>query len=209
MIKLLIFDLDNTLFDTYSQLGIKVLDKMIIQMRKLGLTKEQEQLLRKKYIITGFRIIAKELGLSEEVKNIGMQTYRGMDLLHITPYEDVKLLDEFNQKKILVTSGLEEVQLKKVKILKIGDLFEEVIVDESSSYENKKKIFADIMRKHKLKPKEVMIIGDNPESEIAAGNALGMITVQILRRPDMLKGKADYHITELHELEKILKGAEK
>jgi len=209
MIKLLIFDLDNTLFDTYSQLGIKVLDKMIIQMRKLGLTKEQEQLLRKKYIITGFRIVAKELDLSEEVKNIGMQTYRGMDISHITPYEDVKLLDGFKQKKILVTSGLEEVQLKKVKVLKIGDLFEEVIVDESSSYENKKKIFADIMRKHKLKPKEVMIIGDNPESEIAAGNALGIITVQILRRHGMLKGKADYHITDLYELEKLLKDAEK
>jgi len=54
-----------------------------------------------------------------------------------------------------------------------------------------------------------MIIGDNPESELAAGNNLGIITVQVLRRPEMLKGKADYYVKDLYELEKILKGAEK
>jgi len=205
MIKLLIFDLDNTLFDTYNQLGIKVLDKMILRMKKLGLTKEQEQILRKKYHITGFRILAKQLGLSDEIRDIGMDTYKSMDLSHITPYEDVKLLDGFKQKKILVTSGLEEVQLKKVKILKIGGLFEEVIVDESSSPENKQKIFADVLKKYKLKPEQAMVIGDNPDSEIAAGNNLGMITVQILRRPTMLKGEADYHVKDLYKVKELLK----
>lgn len=204
MIKLLIFDLDNTLFDTYNQLGIKVLDEMIKRMRKLGLTKRQERLLRKKYIFTGFRIIAKEIGLSEKVKKVGMDTYTSMDLSHIKPYKDVNVLKSLKQKKVLVTSGTEAVQMKKVRILRIKRLFEEVIVDKSSSPDNKKKIFERIMKKYELKPKEVMVIGDNPESELAASNALGMITVQILRRPGMLKGRADYYIKDLYELKKIL-----
>jgi FMN phosphatase YigB (HAD superfamily) len=71
MIKLLIFDLDNTLFDTYGQLGVKVLDKMILRMRKAGLKKECEKVIREKYSFTGFRILAKELNLSDKLKKSG------------------------------------------------------------------------------------------------------------------------------------------
>jgi putative hydrolase of the HAD superfamily len=205
MIKLLIFDLDNTLFDTYNQLGIEVLDKMIERMKKFGLTKEQESALRQKYHITGFRILAEQLGFSDEMKTIGIETYKSMDLTKIKPFDDVKLIPALKQKKTLVTSGLIDVQMRKVEILGLNGVFDEVVVDESSSHENKQRIFAGMMKKYNAKPAETMIIGDNPESELAAGNNLGIITVQILRRPDMLKGKADYHVKDLHEVEKILK----
>jgi putative hydrolase of the HAD superfamily len=205
MIKLLIFDLDNTLFDTYTQLGINVVEKMIVQLRKFGLTKEQERVLREKYHITGFRILANQLGFSEEMKHIGMETYKNMDLSQIKPFDDVKLIPALKQKKTLVTSGLKDVQMRKVEILGLDGVFDEVAVDESSSHENKQRIFVGMMKKYKAKPAETMIIGDNPESELAAGNNLGIITVQMLRRPDMLKGKADYHVKDLYEVEKILK----
>jgi putative hydrolase of the HAD superfamily len=205
MIKLLIFDLDNTLFDTYNQLGIEVLEKMIVRMKKFGLTKEQEIALRQKYHITGFRILANQLGFSDEMKHIGMETYKNMDLSQIKPFDDVKLIPALKQKKILVTSGLTDVQMKKVEILGLNEMFDEVVVDESSSHENKQRIFAGMMKKYKAKPAETMIIGDNPESELAAGNNLGIITVQILRRPEMLKGKADYHVKDLYEVGKIIK----
>jgi putative hydrolase of the HAD superfamily len=209
MIKLLIFDLDNTLFDTYNQLGVKVLDQMIMKMKKLGLTKEQESTLRQKYHITGFRILANQLRFSDEMKRIGMETYKNMDLTNIKPFDDVKLIPALKQKKALVTSGLKDVQMRKIELLGQNGMFDEVVVDESSTHENKQRIFTDLIKKYKAKPAETMIIGDNPESELAAGNNLGIITVQVLRRPEMLKGKADYYVKDLYELEKILKGAEK
>ena len=209
MIKLLIFDLDNTLFDTYNQLGVKVLDKMIAQMKKFGLTKEQEGILREKYNSTGFRILANQLGLSDEMKHIGMETYKSMDLSKIKPFNDVELMPLFKQKKALVTSGLVDVQMEKIEILGLNGMFDEVVVDESSSHENKQRIFAAMMKKFKAKPEETMVIGDNPESEIAAGHNLGITTVQVLRRAEMLKGKADYHVKDLHEVKKILEGAGK
>jgi len=204
MIKLLIFDLDNTLFDTHKQLRVIVYEKMIHNMQQAGLTPEQEKVIREKYSFTSFIILARKLHLSEKIKNAGIETYKAIDLSGITPYDDVKLLKKFQQKKILVTSGLKEIQLKKVKILEIGSLFEEVICDESSSPENKQRIFADLMKKYELNPKEILVVGDNADSEIAAGNNLGMITVQILRMPEALKGKADYHVKDLYEVKEIL-----
>ena len=203
LIKLIIFDLDNTLFDTYGQLGVNVLDKMIKKMKKAGLTKEQEVVIREKYSVTGFRVLARQMGLSEKVMQIGMSTYKNMDLSHIKPFDDIKLIKDFKQKKVLVTTGTEEVQLKKVNVLGIKALFEKIFVDKLSSAENKQKIFLEIIKTYGIKPGQVMVVGDNSESEITAGNRLGMVTVQILRRP-FLKGKADYYVKDLYGVREIL-----
>ena len=204
MIKFLIFDMDNTLFDTYGQLGVKILDEMIRRLKNAGLTPEQEKVMREKYLFTGFRILARQLGLSEELKQIGMETYKSMDMSHITPYDDVFIIKQMEQKKALVTSGTPEVQLKKVEILKIGDLFGDVVVDESNTPENKQKIFEELLKKNHVGPKETMVIGDNPESELLAGKNIGLVTVQIHRR-EYIRGETDYHIKDLRELKKLVK----
>lgn len=207
MIKLLIFDLDNTLFDTHGQLGVKVLDEMIYRMRKAGLKKQDEQVIRQKYSFTGFRILAKELKLSEKLKKIGMSVYEEMDLLGITPFPDIEVLNSLEQKKALVTSGTQQVQMSKIKILGIKHLFDEIIVDESNSVDGRKNIFYDLALKHNAKPNQVIIIGDNPEIELAAAKSLGMTTVQIARRENIIRGAADYHIKDLYEFKKILESA--
>ncbi|MBU1199404.1 MAG: HAD hydrolase-like protein [Nanoarchaeota archaeon] len=203
MIKLIIFDLDNTLFDTYEQLGMHVLDQMIEKMKSAGLTDEQEKVLREKYVTTGFRTVANMLKLSDELKAIGKSTYENMDLSKITPFDDVKLIKRFSQKKILVTSGTERVQNEKIRILGIAPLFDEIIVDLEGSGNSRMKIFMKLTGAYEVRPKEVLVIGDNAEAEIIAGNNLGMITVQIFRR-HFLKGKADYYVKDLHEVKKIL-----
>lgn len=203
MIKLVIFDLDNTLFDTYGQLGIKVLDKMVERMKKAGLTEKQEAVMRKKYIQTGFRTLANHLRLSDELRQIGMDNYKTMDLSQIKPFDDIKLIKDFSQKKILVTSGTEKVQNEKIRILGVRDLFDEVIIDPVGSSESRNEIFSELLDKYDFKPREIMILGDNAESEISAGNNLGMVTVQIFRR-DFLKGKAGYYVKDLYEVKKIL-----
>ena len=57
---------------------------------------------------------------------------------------------------------------------------------------------------HQLAPKDVLVVGDNPDSEIEAGNQLGITTVQILR-PGVIRGNnAAYYIDELAELQMLL-----
>jgi len=209
MIKLIIFDLDNTLFDTYSQLGVKILDEMIYRMRKAGLKKEQEEIIKQKYPFTGFRILARELKLSDRIKKIGVSAYEEMDLSGIRSYDDVVVIGELEQKKVLVTSGTQRIQMNKVRILGIQHLFEDMIVDETNSVEGRKNIFSELANKHNVKPSEVIIIGDNPEVELAAGKSLGMTTIHVVRRENTLRGEADYRVKDLYEVKKILDGLRK
>ena len=63
--------------------------------------------------------------------------------------------------------------------------------------------FALACDKYGVDPQDVWVIGDSAESEIAAGNALGMKTVQILRAGVERHASADYHVTGLHEFAKL------
>jgi putative hydrolase of the HAD superfamily len=204
MIKLIIFDLDNTLFDTYGQLGVKVLDEMIYRMRKAGLKREYEPIIREKYPFTGFRILARELKLSEKLRKIGMSAYEEMDLSGIKPYDDIAVVATLEQKKALVTSGTKEVQMDKIRILGIQHFFDDIIVDEAISVEGRKKIFSELAQQHKAKPNQVLVIGDNPDVELAAGKSLGMVTIHMIRRQNTLRGEADYHVKDLYEVKSIL-----
>jgi len=204
MIKLIIFDLDNTLFDTYGRLGVKVLEEMIMRMKKAGLTKRQEESLRKKYSFTSFRVLAHELKLSDRTRKIGMSAYEDMDLSDIKPFFDVVVLQKLGYEKALVTSGTKAIQLKKIDVLGIKHYFDDIIIDESDGFEGRKDIFKDLAAQHKAKPEQVVVIGDNPDIELFAAKQLGMVSVQITRRDNALKGDADHHVKNLYEFEELL-----
>lgn len=204
MIKLIIFDLDNTLFDTYNQLSKPVLGDMFQRMRAAGMTPEQEKALRERYAYTGFKILADQLGLNPDVVMVGMEAYEFMDMRHIKPYDDAKLLLELPGEKILVTSGIPKVQQEKVDLLGIRDYFEEVIIDDSSSPKNKEIIFERLMKEKSLKPGEVVVVGDNPDSELIGAKNLGIVSVQILRHEGMREGNYDHKIKGLAELKGII-----
>ena len=51
----------------------------------------------------------------------------------------------------------------------------------SPGHQGKLKLFQQLMRAHGFLPEEMLVVGDNPDSEIDAGNKLGMKTIQILR----------------------------
>ena len=56
----------------------------------------------------------------------------------------------------------------------------------------------------RLTPQEVLVVGDNPDSEIAAGNQLGITTIQILRLGVPPSPAATHHIRTLTELSGFL-----
>lgn len=68
----------------------------------------------------------------------------------------------------------------------------------------KKKLFADIAARHGFHPREVLVVGDNADSEIAAGNALGMPTVQVLRPGVPAAENAQWRIKNFGELSKLI-----
>ena len=105
----------------------------------------------------------------------------------------------------LVTSGFRRLQESKVRALKIAPLFAEIHVDAIDEAQPKGKLpaFEAILTKYRLSPAEVWVVGDNPDSEIAAGNQLGMTTIQILRPGVPASSAAAHRIKDLHELKTI------
>jgi hypothetical protein len=64
--------------------------------------------------------------------------------------------------------------------------------------------FQDILNAHGLQPSEVLVVEDNPDSEIEAGNRLGMKTIQVLRSGVPPSDRATRQIRGLMELKELL-----
>jgi putative hydrolase of the HAD superfamily len=77
--------------------------------------------------------------------------------------------------KFLVTTGFLKLQQSKVEGMKIRNDFKEIhIVDPSTSDRTKKDLFAEIIERHGYHKSEVLVVGDDPQSEIKAAQDLGI-----------------------------------
>ena len=124
-------------------------------------------------------------------------------------YEDIAFLRELPGQLYLVTSGFRRLQESKIRALGLDQVFAGIHVDaiDEADRKGKQGIFESILLTNKLKPEEVLVVGDNPDSEIEAGNRLGIKTVQILR-PGVPRGdNATYYVQALTELKAILQHA--
>ncbi|HEY5327808.1 MAG TPA: HAD hydrolase-like protein, partial [Mucilaginibacter sp.] len=74
-------------------------------------------------------------------------------------------------------TGFPNLQRSKIKMLNIENDFVEIhIVDPDTSQQTKKSVFADIMTRHFYRADDVLVVGDDPESEINAAMELGIDT---------------------------------
>lgn len=128
--------------------------------------------------------------------------------LAIHPFDDYKFIQALSIDKILVTTGLRELQLGKIKALGIGSDFDSIRIDDPRENPRQYKIdiFSQILVETKMAPEEIWVIGDNPESEIKAGKALGMKTIQRRSKSKESSPYADYEIDSFEELPEILEG---
>lgn len=65
--------------------------------------------------------------------------------------------------------------------------------------------FRKALKMMKLKPEEVIFIGDNPQRDILGAKKVGMKTVLFNYGRLVKKGKADFAIKDIRELAGILK----
>jgi len=121
-------------------------------------------------------------------------------------YGDLPLLSELSTKRFLVTSGFRRLQESKIKALQLAELFTAVCVDAIDEQDRPGKIgyFETILRDYGLAATEVLVVGDNGDSEIAIGARLGLRTVQTLRSGVPYAANATFHIGSLHELKQLL-----
>ena len=120
--------------------------------------------------------------------------------------------DEFYIKKLpvtkyLVTTGYRKFQQSKIDKTGMAPLFDEIIIDEMENPETrkgKKKIFEEILESNNWDKAEVLVVGDNPKSELGIAKSMGITTVQTLRPGVEKWSKASYHISSLSKLAGII-----
>lgn len=110
-------------------------------------------------------------------------------------------------KKVLVSMGESAIQIKKLELLGIKNLFDLVLICSTS--EEKKNCFERVQKR--FPDYDLWVVGDRVDSEIRYGKALEMKTV-LLRRGKYKNLKArdnleipDYEILDFLELESLLK----
>jgi FMN phosphatase YigB (HAD superfamily) len=154
-----------------------------------------------------FDFVAEKHGFTPAMRAAGWAALAQLEVT--TPmqgYGDLAALNELPVLRFLVTSGFRRLQESKIRALGIAPLFTAIHVDaiDQPGYRGKQKIFEDILHDYCLQPGEVLIVGDNHDSEIAAGARLGIRTVQTLRPGVPRSPAATHHIQTLHELKPLL-----
>lgn len=121
-------------------------------------------------------------------------------------YGDLDVLNTLPGEKFLVTAGFSKLQHSKIQALNLASYFRELLVDAIDLPERlgKQGLFEDIMQRYHLAKKDVLIIGDNKDSEIAAGRRLGLVTVQTLRPGVPKTQDANFHVHNLQELRELI-----
>ncbi len=182
MKKALIFDLDNTIYPV-SAIADNLFEKLFAVLDEYSGTinlgdddrvaKIKEEMTRRP-----FQYIADKYELDKELNDKMVDALRTMTYdLPMEPFEDYHHLRKIPLVKFLVTTGFMKLQMSKVKQLGIEQDFKEIyIVDPDVSDKTKKDVFADIMQKYGYQTTDLLVIGDDPDSEIKAAMALGIDT---------------------------------
>ena len=181
VVKAIIFDLDDTLYNQNDSLTYPALRQAVRVMVDKGLNCDFEDAVRKISEIRKndpssdkFRLLARYYGCEdEEIIRVGEEKYCNADFDKIIPYpETLEVLSRLRSrfKLIAATKGSYNQQHKKIDALGVKGYFDMILINETG---NKKENFLKILNDFNLKKEEVLIVGDRLDREISDGNELG------------------------------------
>jgi putative hydrolase of the HAD superfamily len=212
MIRAIIFDLDNCL-SAADEPGQQLLEPVFAAIRGQNHGRLSGESLEKVYFDCWrhpLDWVAAKHGFTKEMLAAAWDACVGIEVsAPMHGYRDLAILPRLEAMRFLVTSGFRRLQESKVRALGFAPCFTSIHIDaiDEPGRVGKREIFAQLLRDHALVPREVLVVGDNPDSEIEAGNQLGIPTVQILR-PGVPPGQnATHTIRSLTEIPPLLAGS--
>lgn len=209
MIQAIVFDLDNCL-SAADEVGRELLEPVFNAIRQANNGTLSDEALGQAFEDCwrhALDFVASKHGFSSEMLAAGWDVMKRTEVN--TPmhgYPDLATLAEIPALLFLVTSGFRRLQESKIKALGFEHLFQASYVDaiDESDRKGKQAIFEEILDTYQLGPDEVLVVGDNPDSEIEAGNRLGIRTVQTLREGVQRGSNATYYIKHLAQLDDLV-----
>jgi len=209
MIKAIIFDLDSCLSPA-DEPGRDLFGPAFEAICRANQGSHSEESLQAAFIDMWrlpFDFIAEKHQFTLAMKKAGWEILAKLEVTtSMVGYGDLAALKTLPGLKFIVTSGFRQLQESKIRALGIAPEFAAVYIDaiDQPGHHGKQRIFEKILHDYRLAPAEVLIVGDNHDSEIAAGVRLGIRTVQTLRPGVPHSSAATHHIHKLHELRPLL-----
>ena len=198
-IKALIFDLDDTIYATKSVVTDMYKDLFALLQPQLSETvfgNIQEDILT-----TPFHIVADRYAIDRNLRDQGLKICLEMDYEGpMQTFDNYKLTLNNAAERYLVTAGYTRLQKSKIRQLGIEKDFQEIFIpDPYTSELTKTDVFEQILNKYHYEPSEILVIGDNPESEIASAKELGIATYLYDYESKFSPALADYYGTSYED----------
>ena len=208
--QLLILDLDDTIFPTQSMNPdtFRPVFEIIEHFAQQRVPPADGQQIIQDLWRYPFDTVAQTYQIPDRVKQEFFTTLDQIDYqLQIETFADYSILKALPIPKILVTTGFRNLQLAKIAALGIEPDFEQIHIDDPRAEPriHKQGIFQQILNDQWYSAEQIWVIGDNPASELQAGKALGMRTVQRLGTEKQRAPWVEFELRSFAELEEVFK----
>ncbi len=193
MIKAVIFDLDHTLFDRHATL--RAIAPMFRKYFDINDGVTDEEIAEKwiyaddRYVYDGWRYIfdyLKENGIFKTVprfddyRSFVFRTFAKTAVKYDFAYPMLIRLKKEGYKVALITNGRHELQYKKLSLIGLRYVFDEIIVSGDVMTEKPdREIFFMMCEKLGVLPGECVYVGDNPFNDIGGAKGAGMYTFHV------------------------------
>lgn len=225
VIRCVIFDLDDTLYDCLGQ-RVPATHRYAAQaMVEAGLKADTEAVYRAR--MRAFRTdpmlryidaeVTRHFGAEdpEEISRIAREAYFNCPVGKLTLFPGslplLRFLAKCGVRNFIVSFGEPRIQHAKVKSLGL-DLepsVEKIYYADRSNVLTKEAAFRKIQKRTRLAPSEILIVGDRPAREIRAGRELGMHTVRLRhgefksQMPVGPEEEPDYVVKSISEIRRL------
>lgn len=218
MVKAVVFDMDNTLFD-FVEAKLKAC-RAVVEYMGVG---DEEELL--KYFLRGIHGFEDLENIADYMRDNGVYSqekyekccriYEDVKLESIEPYPHVKetleKLRGMGLKLAVVTDALNGHAISRLRRAGLLHLFDVVV---SADMAGKRKPEPDsiklALQKLGIDAKEAILVGDSVRRDIEAGKRLGMVTVHAAYGDRSFfedrSEKADFTIKDIRKLIELLNG---
>lgn len=203
--KAFIYDLDNTLYGV-ATIGDTLFASLFELIHDSGDFRGSFSQVREDIMRKPFQAVALLYHFSDSLTRQGITLLRNLEYEgDIHPFEDYAEILQIPGNRFLVTTGFIRLQESKIRGMGIEEDFLEIhIVDPDTSLKTKKDVFADILDRHGFIPEEVLVIGDDPDSELQAARELGLDTVLYDKYGRHPQAMATFRISDFHDLTALL-----
>ncbi len=212
MIKAISFDLDGTLSDEAFDRAVwhEEIPRLYAEKQKISIERAKEKVYSIYYIALDIEKEKKWTDIEYWMNKLELGDWKPLvERLKnkVFVYDDVyKTLEELSKKYplIIVSNANEKFLHVKLDAQKLKEYFKHIFSAPShfGIPRKNKAVYLEILKKLKLKPEEVVHVGDDHELDYAVPTEIGMHAFHLLRGR---KREGKHEITSLHELPQKIK----